>query len=65
MAKDDGYELRLTLLERKIFLAGNEKEEVGPVRGNFLEYGGLSHIGHEPLHCYKDGNYRVHERSSK
>jgi hypothetical protein len=56
VAKDDGYELRLTLLEREVFLANDEKEEVGPLRRHILKYGWLGNTGHEPLHSYKDGN---------
>ena len=39
MAKDDVYELRLSLLERQIFLANDEEEEVGPLRRHFVEHG--------------------------
>ena len=65
MAKDDGYELGLSLFEREIFLACDEKEEVGPLRRHFVEHGWLGYTGHESLHHYKDGNHRLHERVGK
>ena len=65
VAKDDGYELRLSLLERQIFLTSDEEEEVGPVRRHFVKHGWLGYTGDEPLHRYKDGNHRLHERFGK
>jgi hypothetical protein len=62
LAKDDGYELRLALFEREIFLASDEEEEVGTLRRHIVKYGGLSDTRHEPLYRYKDGNHWVHER---
>jgi hypothetical protein len=62
MAKDDGYQLGLTFSKREIFLAGNEEEEMGPLRRHIFKYGGLGYTRHEPLYRYKDGNHRVHER---
>ena len=52
----------LSLSEREIFLAGNEKEAVGPFRRHFVKYGGLEHSWHEPLHRHKNGNHWVHAR---
>ncbi len=62
MAKDDGYELRLTLLKSEIFLTNDEEEEVGLLRRYIVKYGGLGYTRNEPLHRYKDGNHGVHER---
>jgi len=52
-------------LSVKYFPANDAKEEVGPVRRHLIEYGGLSHSRHEPLHCHKDGHHRVHERAGE
>src|SRR5580700_10294746 len=62
VAKDDGYESRLSLFEREIFPAGDEKEKVGPLRRHIVKHGRLGHTRHEPLHRHKDGNHWVHER---
>ena len=62
VAKDDGHESRLTLLERQILLTRNEKEEVGPLRRHIVKHGRLGYTRHEPLHHFKDGNHRVHAR---
>ena len=61
VAEDSGYELRLTLFKREIFLAIDEEEEVGPLRRHIVKYGGFGYTRHESLHRYKDGNHRVHE----
>jgi hypothetical protein len=60
VAKDNGYEFRLTFFEREIFPADDEKKEVGPIRWNIVKYGGPAYTRHESLYRYKDGNYRVH-----
>ena len=60
VAKDNRYEFRLTLLERKIFCVKDEKEKVGPIRRNIVKYGWLGYTWHEPLYRYEDGNYWVH-----
>lgn len=62
VAKDCGYEFRLTLFECEIFLARDEKEEMGPLRGRIVKHGRLGHTRNEPLHRHKDGNHWVHER---
>ena len=62
VAKDDGDKLRRTLPKREILSARNEKEEVGPFRRHIVKHGRLGHTRHEPLHCYKDGNHRLHAR---
>src|SRR5205823_14603558 len=62
VAKDDRYELRLTLSKREIFLAWHAKEKVGSLRRNIFKHGRLGDNGNEPLYRYKDGNHRVHER---
>jgi NAD(P)-dependent dehydrogenase (short-subunit alcohol dehydrogenase family) len=53
--------LDFTLLKREIFLADDEEEEVGTLRRNIVEYGGLGYTGYEPLYRYEDGDHRVHE----
>ena len=65
VAEDDRYEPGLTLFEREVLLASDEKEEVGPLRRHIVKYGRLGHTRHEPLHRYKDGNHRVHERAGE
>src|SRR6266851_2346452 len=62
VAENVRYEPGLPLFEREVLPANNEKEEVGPLRRHIVEYGGIGHSRHEPLHRYKDGHYRVHER---
>lgn len=62
MAKNNCYEFGLPLSECEAFLARNEKEKMGAFCRNFIEYGGLGYPGYEPLHCFKDGSYRIHER---
>jgi hypothetical protein len=62
LAKNVCDEPGLPLFERKILLACDEEEEVGPLRRDFIKYGGPSHSRHESLHRHKDGNHRVHER---
>ena len=65
VAKDHRHESRLPVLERKVFLANDEKKEVGPLRRYIVKHGGLSHTWHEPLYRHKDGNYWVHEGSGQ
>ena len=62
MAKDNGNEFGLTLLEREIFLARDAKEKVGPLRRNIFKHGRLGDTGNEPLHRFKDGNHWFYER---
>ena len=62
MAEDSGYELRLTLFEREILPANDEKEKVGPIRRHIVKHGWSGYTRHEPLDRFKDGNHRVHER---
>ena len=62
MAKDYGDEFGLTLFERKILPASDEKEEVGPLRRHIVKHGRFGHSRHEPLHRHKDGNHWVHAR---
>src|SRR5579872_4234555 len=62
LAENVRYEPGLPLSEREVLPASNENEEVGPLRRDIVEYGGIGHSRHEPLHCHKDGHYRVHER---
>ena len=61
MAKDDGYQSRLTLLEREILLARDEKEEVGPLRRHIVKHGWPGYTRHEPLRRFQNGNRRVYE----
>lgn len=49
-------------LSVKYFLPAMRKEEVGPVRRHIVKHGRPGHTRHEPLHRFKDGNHRVHER---
>ena len=62
MAKNNGNEPGLTLLEREIFLARNAKEKVGPLRRNIFKHGRPGNNRNEPLHRVKDGNCWFHER---
>jgi hypothetical protein len=62
VAKDKRNEFGLEVFERKIFLAKDEKEKVGPLRRNIVKYGWPGYTGHEPLYRYKDGNHWVHAR---
>ena len=62
VAENVRYKPGLPLFEREALPADDEKEEVGPLRRHIVEYGGLSHSRHEPLHRHEDGHYRVHER---
>ena len=65
VAQNHGHKLGRSLLEREIFPAGDEEEEVGPFCRYFIKYGRLGDTRHEPLHHHKDGNHRVHERFGK
>jgi hypothetical protein len=57
--------VRLTLLKREILLAGDEKEEVGPLGRHIVKHGRISHTRHEPLHRLKDGNNWIHAGSGE
>jgi NAD(P)-dependent dehydrogenase (short-subunit alcohol dehydrogenase family) len=48
VAKDDGYQLGLTLPKREVFLTSDEEEEVGPLRWYIVKYGGLGYTRNEP-----------------
>src|SRR5258708_29225894 len=52
-------------LSVKYFLPTMRKKKWGPVRRHLIEYGGLSHSRHEPLHCHKDVHHRFHERAAE
>ena len=49
-------------LSAKYFLPTMRRKQWGRIVRHIVEYGGLGHSRHEPLHRFQDGNYWVHER---
>jgi hypothetical protein len=56
VAKDNGNEFGLTLLEREIFPVRDAKEKVGPLRGNIFKHGRL---GDNRKPTFKHENERI------
>jgi hypothetical protein len=65
VAKDDGYESRLALLEREILLTSDEKKKWGRFVGISSNMVGLAIPGMSHYIAIKDGNYWIHAGSGE